>query len=391
MKIFVLEDSDSKFDAVSSLINAKNMLEPPQIERAKDFFYAQKALERDRYDLLILDLVVPLRPDSSPEDITTDISAIRLDEHCKNRSTPAIALTQFEEKAEEGFRGLNNLGVTVVTYNPDNGEWIGAIDRFIELNQPPLKFDFVIICALRKERDAYNSLGYQIGDEVIIDDLSCKVLTLGVLRGLIVVPTRMGLVSSAITSTKCIERFKPRVIAMSGICAGFESVANIYDVIVPERCYQHDNGKWSDQGFIMEPYQAALDESVRLKIDRILNRVGFADMIIKGITPNIKEFPPGSDCLTCSARLAVSSSGSSVIANNSQSEEMKTYHRKGAAFEMESYALYDAAVSSCHKPMFFSAKGVVDNGSVTKGDAYHRIACLVSARVCTTLISELLS
>ncbi|MEE3923323.1 hypothetical protein [Pseudomonas viridiflava] len=390
MKIFVLEDNDDKFNAVIELINQKSMLEPPRIERAKSFLHAQRALERDQYDVLILDLVVPLRPDGIPEDVTSDISAMRLDEECKNRNTPALALTQFEEKAEEGFRSLNNLGVTVVTYAPGGGHWIIAIDRFIELYQPPLKYDFVIICALRKERDAYHSLGYAIGEEVIIDDLSCKVLSLGDLRGLVVVPTRMGLVSSAITTTKCIERFKPKLIGMSGICAGFDNTSKIYDVIVPERCYQHDSGKWTDEGFIMEPYHAALDESVRLRIDRILNGSGFCEALVKDIVPGSTEFPPEASSISCSAKLAVSSSGSSVVASNSQSEEMKTYHRKGAAFEMESYALYDAAVSSCHKPIFFSAKSVVDNGSVTKGDAYHRIACLVSAKVCTAIISELL-
>ncbi|RXE52670.1 MULTISPECIES: hypothetical protein [Pseudomonas fluorescens group] len=389
MKIFILEDNDLKFEAVKELISQKSMLEPPLITRAENFFHAQRVLEREQYDILILDLVVPVRPDGSPEDITGDISGLRLDELCKNRNTPAIALTQFEEKAEEGFRNLNNLGVTVVTYSSDDGHWIGAIDRFIELNQPPLKYDFVIICALRKERDAYHSLGYSIGEEVIIDDLSCKVLTIGSLRGLVVVPTRMGLVSSAITSTKCIERFKPKIIGMSGICAGFDHSSKIYDVIVPERCYQHDSGKWTDDGFIMEPYQAALDESVRLKIDRILNRNGFLDSLLRDIIPGATEFPPGTDAISCSAKLAVSSSGSSVVASSAQSEDMKLYHRKGAAFEMEAYALYDAAVSSCHKPIFFSAKSVVDNGSVSKSDCYHRIACLVSARACTTIISEL--
>jgi len=391
MKIFVLEDSDQKFNQVSELISKTKSLHTAQVTRTSNFMDAQKALERDSYDLLILDLMAPLRLNGDPEDLTQDISGMRLDQECLNRNTPAVALTQFDEKANEGFRDLNKLGITIVTYDHSHGTWAEPIQRAIINSQPPMTYDFVIVCALRKERDAYDQLGYSVGEEVIIDDLSCKTLTLGDFKGIIVVPTRMGLVSSAIACTKVIERFRPKLIAMSGICAGFENTAKIYDIIVPERCYQHDSGKWTDDGFIVEPYQAALENSIRLKIDRHINQKGFCDKIIDGIRTNIDEIPQGSQTLHCSAKLAVSSSGSSVVASNNQSEAMKDYHRKGAAFEMEAYSLYDSAISSCHKPSYFSAKCVVDTGDSSKGDAYHRVACLLSAKACVSISLDLLA
>lgn len=390
MKIFVLEDDDSKFEKVSSLILQKTRLETPIITRADNFSLAQQTLERERFDLLILDLMVPIRRGLTPEDQTGDISAIRLDALCRNRDTPAVALTQFEDKADERIHDLNQLGVTVITYSDSNSDWVDAINRAIDHNEPPLQYDFVMVCALRKERDAFDFLGYSVGDEVIIDDLSCKSLSLNGLKGLIVVPTRMGLVSSAIACTKAIERFRPKLIAMSGICAGFDKSSKIYDVIVPERCYQHDAGKWTDAGFIMEPYQVALETPVKLKIDRLLNKKGFCDALVESVKYEITEVAEGATTLSCNARMAVSSSGSSVVASTAQSDAMRDYHRKGAAFEMESYALYESAESSCHKPAFFSAKCVVDNGSESKGDAFHRIACLLSAKVAAAIVIDLL-
>lgn len=391
MKIFVLEDSDSKFNRVAEVINKRSWLTKPKITRASCFMDAQRILERDVYDLLILDLVAPLRAQGDPEDLTNDISSLRIDELCLNRATPAVALTQFEARANDGFNSLNKLGITIVTYDPSSEDWHESISRAVEHSQPPITYDYVIICALRKERDAYDDLGFQIGDEVIIDDLSCKSITISGLSGIIVVPTRMGLVSSAIACTKVIERFRPKVIAMSGICAGFDNAAKIYDVIVPERCYQHDSGKWTKAGFVLEPYQAALENSTRLEIDRIINRKGFCDEMVAGIEALPAELPEDQSSLSCTVKLAVSSSGSSVVASNTQSKAMKDYHRKGTAFEMEAYAVYDSAVSSCHKPAYFSAKCVVDNGGTSKGDAYHRVACILSAKVCGSIIVELLN
>lgn len=389
MKIFVLEDCNSKFQKVEQVINNRAWLERPIITRAEDFSFAQRALEREVYDLLILDLMVPIRASGDPEDLTADITSLRLDDACKNRSTPAVALTQFEDKADERIRELNRLGITVVTYGV-NIEWEAAINRAIEHNEPPVHYDFAIVCALRKERDAYDCLS-DIGEEVIIEDLSCKPVKIGGLTGVIVVPTRMGLVSSAIACTKVIERFKPKLLAMSGICAGFESSANIYDIVIPERCYQHDSGKWTEHSFVLEPYQVALDPPVRLKIDRLINKKGFGDSLLQDVKFGRNEIPEDLENPTCSAKLAVASSGSSVVASNTVSEQMKLYHRKGVAFEMESYALYESAVSSIHKPMYFSAKCVVDNGNVAKSDHFHRNACILSAKACMKIIEDLLA
>lgn len=390
MKIFVLEDSDSKFYEVEQVINSLAWLEKPIVTRAGDFSFAQRALERDAYDLLILDLMVPIRSTGEPEDLTADISSLRLDDACKNRNTPAVALTQFEDKADERIRELNKLGITVIMYG-QNEDWSMAIRRTIEQNRPPTHYEFAIVCALRKERDAYDALSGQIGEEVIIEDLSCKPVNIGNLSGIIVVPTRMGLVSSAIACTKVIERFRPKLLTMSGICAGFDSTANIYDVIVPERCYQHDSGKWTENGFVLEPYQVALDSTVRLKIDKLINKKDFGNSLLENLKFTKTEIPDDLDEPSCEVKLAVSSSGSSVVASNTQTDEMKVYHRKGAAFEMEAYAVYESAVSSIHKPLYFSAKCVVDNGTSSKGDSYHRNACLLSAKACIAIIEELLT
>ena len=55
---------------------------------------------------------------------------------------------------------------------------------------------------------------------------------------------------------------------------------------------------------------------------------------------------------------------------------------------MESYALYEAARQSLERPLFFSAKAVVDNGNSSKGDEYHRVAAILSAKTVYEIISR---
>lgn len=61
------------------------------------------------------------------------------------------------------------------------------------------------------------------------------------------------------------------------------------------------------------------------------------------------------------------SSGSAVIADARMVDIIKEQTAQGVIFEMESFALYEAARLHPSDVPFFSAKAVVDNGTVNKG------------------------
>jgi hypothetical protein len=70
-------------------------------------------------------------------------------------------------------------------------------------------------------------------------------------------------------------------------------------------------------------------------------------------------------------------------------EIIKEQQRKCAIFEMESFALYEAARLHPSEVSFFSAKAVVDDGGSTKGDTHHRLACILSAKTIYECIRRL--
>jgi nucleoside phosphorylase len=198
----------------------------------------------------------------------------------------------------------------------------------------------------------------------------------------------MGLVNSAILSSRAIEIFKPKLICMSGICAGIDGKAKIYDVIIPDICHQHDAGKWTKEGFIPELYDVPLDHVTQITIDKIIKDCSFIPTVKEGVVLRGNEFPPNSEVLDFSVYLAPASSGSAVVADDKILDNIKVQHRKKTAFEMESYALYEAARQSLESPVFFSAKSVVDNGNSHKGDEFHRVAAILSAKVVNEIIKQ---
>lgn len=385
MKILILEDDQSKLDNIINV--AKEFDGPIDIVSTSTFHSFHKQVERDQFNLIIVDLLVP-QFDTSIEavDLTDQIIDATRD-HCSiNFRTPVIAITSFDEKAEENFSGLNNKDITVITYSPHSDGWRTVLKNKIECCIPQITFPFVIVCALTKEVRGFEEAGYKLGITRAIYGLECNEIDIGGIVGVVVTSPRMGLVDSAITCTLAAELFRPKLLCMSGICAGIEKKAGIYDVIIPDVCHQHDFGRWGKDGFEHEPYSVQIEPSFRLNIIEIINSADFNSSVSKGVTLNKSEFPEDKERLEFAIKLAPASSGSAVIADEIMVALIKEQHRKMTAFEMESFSVYESARLARCKPNYFSAKCVVDDGGKNKGDHYHRVACILSAKVVYELI-----
>ena len=385
MKILILEDNDSKYaDLVDT---AKNVDTEIEFARTKDFSAFTSEINREKFDLIIVDLMVPqFRDSKEPQDISGRLPETIRDLDCINFRTPVLAVTGYDSLAEENFSALNKLDITVITYTQSDNGWKASLSNKIATCAPKLTVDFVIICALEKEANAYVDAGYGPSVVTNIGGLKCRSISIGQYKGLIVVPARMGLVNAAIATTRAIDLFSPRLVCMSGICAGIEGKAKIYDVIVPEICHQHDSGKWEETGFVPELYSIQLPHLVSLKLAEIISQKDFLQAVTKDVVLGRDEFPSDMQNFSGHVYLAPTSSGSSVVADDTMTQQIASQHRKSTAFEMEAYALYESARQSLNSPLYFSAKSVVDNGTSDKGDKFHRVACLLSAKTVYQLI-----
>lgn len=387
MKILILEDTPEKLAEIISEV--KNFDEDAVITKSVNQVEFSTYLERDKYDLIIIDLMVPLAEYQEPTDLTEALIYKIRDDECINVNTQVLALTKFTESAYKCIDDIGTVGLQVGTFS-DDGKWKVLLRQNLKTCKPEISYDFVIICALKKEAKAFEHILSDISPIENIKGLECRKIKVNEFNGLIVTCPRMGLVVASIVTTKALEYFRPKVICMSGICAGLKANgANIYDLIISDTSYQHDAGKWTNGKLVSEIYPVQLDADVKTFISsKIIDNEDLEDRLIQGVSFERDEYHDKH--IKPKIKLEITSSGSTVISDSDMLKSIGMTHRKLHSFEMETFALYESARMSPLKPKFFSCKCVVDDGSESKGDSYHKLACLFSAKCTVEIINGLL-
>ncbi|WP_318386571.1 nucleoside phosphorylase [Enterobacter sp.] len=384
MMILILEDQDEKLEKIKqSVFNVNPVIE---VQVARDYATFIKLIHAHKFDLIISDLLVPrINGEDDLVDISSMLTQDAMDVTCVNLYTRIVAFTQYADA--DKFTDLNNSRIIVISYSETN-DWRNALEKIILECKPSVVYDFIIICALEKESQGFNEAGYIVGPNEIINELHCKKISINEKHGLIITCPRMGLITASIISTKAIEYFKPKLICMSGICAGIASKVNIYDVVIPQICHQHDFGKWGADGFEPEAYSVQLNHKTSTKIQNAISDKNFIKALIRDLVPKRSELPDGTEELNPVVKLAPASSGSAVIADENMNLIVKNQHRKMTAFEMETFSVYESARLANVTVDFFSAKCIVDDGGINKSDNYHRLACILSAKTVYQLIEK---
>ena len=193
---------------------------------------------------------------------------------------------------------------------------------------------------------------------------------------------RAGLVDASITTTAVLERYRPRLIAMSGICAGIRGRVMMGQVLVCETSWEYQLGKYTKDGFISETYQTSLREPVRQILLELCNSDELANSIYEG------KLPSGVD--ECRPTMATMVSGSAVIANERIREDIQSQHRKIDGIEMELAGVFRAGHLVDDSVVVIGAKTVVDFADNKKVDRLHVFSSRASARFIVAAIETIM-
>lgn len=368
MKYLLIEDDDDKRQAIVAYLNLKDA--QCKLDEADNLADARRLLLTKIYDLVIFDIFLPLTHGGSEVDISSEI--VSEFAKSKNYFSESITITKYNDGVLEHSRLFNDNGITVIHYCDQDEIWKQRLDLKIGRIQNKARCDFLIFCALTKERAAYSSTFAILGEQKTIGGLNCQEITIDRFNGLCITPSNMGLVNMAIAATKGIEIFRPKIVAMSGICAGVPGEANLLDLLIGDICWEYQTGKFKGSEFKQEPYQAKISTTIKAELSQLAEDDAF---ILR-----LKEGLYDTELKTSKAKVVPISSGSAVIADEDKMAEIGLQHRKMAGVEMEMYSLYEAATQSQFNPAFFGVKAVVDMGNSEKGDTLHDTACIISAR-----------
>ena len=175
--------------------------------------------------------------------------------------------------------------------------------------------------------------------------------------------------------SRVLEEFQPRIVLMTGICAGDSKQTQLGDLVVAERTFTYDNGKFTrdEQGRTVHEYDAMtyqLDATI-LQFLRSFDKW-------KPFVASLQRPPGVPEQREIACHIKAMASGSAVRADH-PFEEIRVPVRGTVAIDMEGAAF--GLVMSRHRPSipWLVVKGVCDYADQSKNDLYHDYAARASA------------
>ena len=376
MHILLIEDNIEKSKDIQNYLEETVGSYDCNITLSDNLVDANRKIHSSSFDLIIFDMYLPFHQGSTE---TQDISTVIIDEYSQsqlNYQAETILITTYNSPENNSL--FNQRGVSVVNFGDDE-KWKDALKVKILRAKDKKRFNFIIFCALVKERFAYNQTEAELGEVITFNGMDCQLIEIEGIKGLCIIPTDMGLVNMAITATKAIELFQPKYAVMSGICAGVPENVNMLDLIVGKLCWEYQTGKYKDNEFRIEPYQNQINNKLKTELKQFMSNQSNIDKIKSDLNrTELEDF---------SIHCKPISSGSAVIQSESKLKEIGIQHRDMFGLEMEMYAFYEAALQSQCEPLFFGVKSVADFGDEKKDDNVQAIASTLSARFVVNFLS----
>jgi CheY-like chemotaxis protein len=163
IKILILDDTEAKISKIKTVITDNCDIPNENIDVAMSINAGRKLLCSNDYDLLLLDLVLPLNDDEDPdkEEGPKFIDEVYTNERI-NTPNQIIGLTQYDEFYSELKKRFEDKVWHLLKYEQSKNDWITMLqNKIIHLrkNKESIKnsvlnerkYDIAVICALQEE------------------------------------------------------------------------------------------------------------------------------------------------------------------------------------------------------------------------------------------------
>jgi nucleoside phosphorylase len=403
LKVLIVDDDTTKQAKIEAVVREHVFCEL-DIHIARDQASALRELRDNWFDLLILDINLPLNSKERRPIADGGIKLLKAIDKHKDFKTPQhiVGLTAFEELAKKHNTLFGNSMRFLITYKPNESSWRSKLSALV-VNVVSAKHvgdaadfetDLVVLTALQTpELDAVLKIDagwhplQQAPGEAFCFHRGTFVNGEQALSVVAASATRMGMPAATVLASQAIGRFRPRYLAMAGIAAGVKG--QFGDVLVADRTWDYGSGKSKTVGrfikrthFEPDPHQISTDDGLLSRIALFRSQRGeFMSQLVSDWPGNINHLPQ--------IRIGPVASGAAVLENRALIEAIKKGNRKLIGIEMETYGVYlAAALAPNPRPVVFSAKAICDFGDSKKGDDMQAFASFVSASFVLAFASE---
>jgi len=397
MKILLVEDIDEKAAEVQRCLQSSVTRNDLEIDRANSVIAAVRKLEHATYDLLVLDLNLPIRDGEAPtksggKDVLAEIVQGRA---CR-RPSHIICLTAYGEAADSVRDEADRTLVHIVLYEGTASKWresLQAKTRYVEerlkdsvIIPADYKIDLVIVTSsplveLREVKQLPGGFVCEHNQLDALDYYSARWRTVSN-REIAVIACaapRMGMTAACVTACKAIARWRPHYLVMTGLAAATTSELHFGDVLVADAALDYGSGKILDseekeRAFRPSPHPLAIDTNVHA----ILQRWEQEQLQMNAIRMAWEfEEPPLPPRLV----LGILATGAAVVQSRKVVDDILSTSRKIVGLDMEAYAIFQAGIlSSKPRPRVVVAKSITDFADNNKSDRWQRYAAFTSAR-----------
>ncbi|WP_417278898.1 hypothetical protein [Celeribacter sp.] len=409
MKVLIVDDSNDKVRDILAVLISAGLSEDEDIDVASSAQAAARFLKDHDYGLMILDLHLPMRLSEEPR---IDGGAYLLKEIGRRkelrRPEHILGLTAHDEAKANAEPEFNKGLWSIAKASSDSSEWKEAIlekvryllARNAAQDAPSqVKCDVLFICALRKPEltQLKKAIGTEWEEITLPGDATAYFRTVVPSKegqGLNVVccsAPSMGMAASATLATKAGLKFKPRVVAMTGICAGREDEIDLGACLVASKTWDYGSGKFYGETdtdsarFAASPHQLVVDPIVQTATEAIM-----ADQTL--LDSFHSQFPGNRPDRRLSVTFAPMASGAAVQADSQFFSSIERQDRKVVGIDMEAFGVCWAARETFEpRPSFFVCKGVSDFANEEKADGIQEYCAYTSARVGMEIATKILT
>lgn len=378
----MVDDDERKVALIVDLIEGCGVSRP-FIFAANDAVTARKSLLEQDFDIVFLDVLLPARLGRQPRgDVSADLLREMYEGGALRHPGTVIGIT-----ADLGARGdyrddFDAFASAILHVELGTDEWKAPLSRMVKAHIARAQagrlhdYDVCVQTALADpelsefikssgvhwdhEERLFPGVWARFGS-IMIGGKNLSVVCASA--------PAMGMIPATSLAEKLIGRLAPRYLLMTGFCGGIGGELSLGDLVVADKAWDWQSGKYSSDGFV-----SSVDQ-----------KDGCADLLAAA-----RKVAGNLDIMRCigaaAAHIAPMVSGSSVIADQLMHRRLREQHRKVAAVDMEAYGVYYAANYANPKCSVLCVKGVADLADSAKSDDIQRVCSASSARFAMEVI-----
>nr|WP_157846222.1 hypothetical protein [Sphingomonas melonis] len=375
-----------------------------EVSLCADGSSARTALSRDYFDLLILDLTLPMVEGGKDpgfvvaegllEELFTGVGLIA--------PGNTLGITR-DVSALQAVRNTIGSHLMAVIEESESNPWQQQLsDRTLYVAKSfgnrdtalanTFNFDLLIITALDTELDAFVS-DLTLSEVPAFDGLQTFSFVDGggvPRRGACYAIGRAGQPSASSETQGLLCYVRPKLAIMVGFCGGVPDKVDLGDILLADSSIDWDYGKWKPGEVASRLYARPEPVVIRnSKTHRIARKiVSDGIKLEEEMRGGVARLSKG-EIIKPAIRLVPFASGSAVIGDPNVVDSIKSLNDAVGGVDMESYGFYYACrYTHVAQPEFICVKSVADHCNVDKDDRLHEACCYSSAMVARDIIAR---